>query len=399
MNILVINAGSSSLKFQLNDGDSGDVIIRGHYLEIGDIAAKPSTVRKISVDGRDETATIANSDHGAAIMDMLGILRERGFVKDEGDIAAIGHRIVHGGERFSGATLITPEVLGYIEEISVLAPLHNPVALTCIKALSDPLPRVPHFAVFDTAFHRTIPESVYLYGLPYELYTKFGIRKYGFHGSNHAHIALRASEILGRDSGDLNIITCHLGNGQSVCAVKKGESVDTSMGFTPLEGLPMGTRSGSFDPEIIFFLMKRGYAPEAIQAMINRKSGLLGVSGISSDYKIIEERARAGDAAARRASDILINRIVCLIGSYTAEMGGVDAIVFSGGIGENSAYLRGRVLGHFGYCGLILDAAANERGDEIITAPGSSIRALVVPANEERQIARETARAIVNVSG
>jgi acetate kinase len=339
-------------------------------------------------------APVVIADHSAAIQDMLQFLSLNDYMRGDSDITAIGHRVVHGGERFTDATLITREVMEYIGEISILAPLHNPIALTCIKSLADSLPNVPQFAVFDTAFHKSIPESVYLYGLPFELYTEFAIRKYGFHGLNHAYVSHRASEILGRDIADLNIITCHLGNGQSICAVKKGKSFDTSMGFTPLEGLPMGTRSGSFDPEIIFFLMKNGYSPEVIQSMINKKSGLLGLSGISNDYRIIEEKARSGDAAAQRASSILINRIVCLIGSYTAEMSGVDAIVFSGGIGENSAYLRKSVLEYFCYCGLQIDADANELGWEIITLPQSSIQALVIPANEEQQIAREVVQAI-----
>jgi len=393
MNILIINAGSSSLKFQLFDGEAGDVIVKGHYLDIGGTASKPECVRNIAVRGREETATMAVEDHQSAIRDLLGLMRQRGVIRGDADIAAIGHRIVHGGERYSRATLVTQDVLSYLSEISVLAPLHNPVGLSCIEVLIESLPGVPQYAVFDTAFHRTIPEAVYLYGLPMELYKKYGIRKYGFHGINHSYVARRSAEILGRDIAGLKIVTCHLGNGQSICAVKYGQSLDTSMGFTPLEGLPMGTRSGSFDPGIIFFLIQRGLSPDAIHAMVNRQSGLLGLSGIDSHYKTIEERARSGDANAKRASDILINRITCLIGAYTAEMGGVDAIVFTGGIGEKSAYLRKGVLDHIGYITLELDDAANERNAEIITAPGSAVQALVIPANEELQIAREVIRA------
>jgi len=393
MNILIINAGSSSLKFQLFDGEAVDVVMNGHYLDIGGTASKPECVRIIAVQGREETSTMTVEDHQSAIRDMLGLMRQRKVIRGDADIASTGHRIVHGGERYSRATLVTQDMLSYLSEISALAPLHNPVGLSCIEVLIESLPGVPQYAVFDTAFHRTIPEDVYLYGLPIELYKKYGIRKYGFHGINHSYVAQRTAEILGRDIAGMNIITCHLGNGQSICAVKHGQSLDTSMGFTPLEGLPMGTRSGSFDPGIIFFLIQRGFSPDAIHTMVNRKSGLLGLSGIDSHYKTIEERARSGDANAKRASDILINRITCLIGAYTAEMGGVDAIVFTGGIGEKSAYLRKGVLDHFGYIRLELDDTSNERNAEIITAPGSAVQALVIPANEELQIAREVIRA------
>jgi acetate kinase len=394
MNVLVINAGSSSLKFKLFDGDGGDAIIGGHYVDIGDTAGKGEGARIIARHGTVESSVLTVRDHRSAIGDMLGVLRGENMFGGRGGGAVIGHRIVHGGERFDRATLITRDVLDCLAEISVLAPLHNPVALDCVDALGDSLPELPQYAVFDTAFHRTIPETNYLYGLPMELYTKFGIRKYGFHGINHNYVAHRAAAVLGRDIESLKIITCHLGNGQSLCAVKNGKSFDTSMGFTPLEGLPMGTRSGSFDPEIIFFLMEHGYSPGDIKTMINKRSGLLGLSGVDSHYKTIEDRARSGDAASKRASDILINRITCIIGAYTAEMGGVDAIVFTGGIGENSAFLRRGVLGGLAYAGLALDEAANEARAETITAPGSAVSALVIPANEELQIAREIVRAV-----
>jgi acetate kinase len=399
MNILVINAGSSSLKFQVYDGDAGDPVIKGHYLDIGGTAGKPEGARKIAARGHEEITSADVGDHRGAIRDLLELLKKYNVFRREGDITAIGHRIVHGGERYSAATLISPEVRGYLESISFLAPLHNPIGLSCIDELSAALPDLPQFAIFDTAFHRTIPEAVYLYGLPLDLYAKYGIRKYGFHGTNHKYAAFRAAEITGRDIASMKIITCHLGNGQSLCAVKYGKSVDTSMGFTPLEGLPMGTRSGSFDPEIIFFLMEHGYGPGDIKTMVNKRSGLLGVSGISSDFQVIEKKARSGDENAKRASDMLINRITCLIGAYAAEMGGVDAIVFTGGIGENSAYLRKGVLDQFDYMGLQLDDASNERNAETITAPDSTIRALVIPANEELQIAREVLREVSDMKG
>ncbi len=394
MNVLVINAGSSSLKFKLFDGDGGDAIIGGHYIDIGETAGKGEVVRKITRRGSVEKTALAVLDHRSAIGDMLDLLRGENLLRGRDEGAVIGHRIVHGGERYERATLITRDVLDYLADISALAPLHNPIGLACVDELAASLPDLPQYAVFDTAFHRTIPETNYLYGLPLELYKKFGIRKYGFHGINHNYVAHRASEMLGRDIARLKIITCHLGNGQSLCAVKHGKSFDTSMGFTPLEGLPMGTRSGSFDPEIIFFLMRHGYAPDDIKTMINKRSGLLGLSGIDSHYKTIEDRARSGDAASKLASDMLVNRITCLIGAYTAEMGGVDAIVFTGGIGENSAYLRHGVLGGLAYTGLILDEAANNAHAGVITAPGSAISTLVIPANEEFQIALEVIRVI-----
>jgi acetate kinase len=352
------------------------------------------SVRKTTDRGAEELKMMPVKDHKSAAMDMVALLRGRGKNRGDSDITVVGHRIVHGGERYSRATLITQEAIDYLAGISVLAPLHNPIGLACVDAVSEALCGTPQYAVFDTAFHKTMPESIYLYGLPLELYKKYGIRKYGFHGTSHKFAAHRAAVTLGMDIGRLNIITCHLGNGQSLCAVKQGKSLDTSMGFTPLEGLPMGTRSGSFDPEIIFFLIKNGYAPDEIKTLINMRSGLLGLSGIDSHYKTIEEKARSGDPGAIRASDVLINRIICLIGSYTAEMGGVDAIVFTGGIGENSAYLRKRVLDGFRYAGLQLDDQANEMNAEKITAPGSSIQALVIPADEELQIAREVLQAV-----
>ncbi len=394
MNILVINAGSSSLKFQLFDGRGDRAAIKGHYLDIGGTPANPKGIRIISVGDSESSSPFRVESHKSAILDLFELLKKHGLFQKKSDIAAIGHRIVHGGERYHAATPVTKEVLDYLADISPLAPLHNPVGLSCIDAMKECMPGISQYAVFDTAFHRTIPEVVYLYGLPVELYRKYGIRKYGFHGINHNYVSHRSSEILGKDMEGLKIVTCHLGNGQSLCAVKNGKSYDTSMGFTPLEGLPMGTRSGSFDPEIVLFLLKQGFSPDAIHAMVNRQSGLIGLSGIDSHYKTIEEKAREGNADAKRASDILINRIICLIGAYAAEMNGVDAIAFSGGIGEKSAYLRKAVLTQFGYLGLQLDEAANERNAELISVPRSAVRALVIPANEELQIAREVAEAL-----
>ena len=392
MDILVINAGSSSLKFTLFRGE--EAAARGHYLDIGETVAKQECVRKTEVLGAVHSSSMKIRDHGEAIVDMLGILKESALLSGGRDLAAVGHRVVHGGERYEGAARVTPGMLDYLRGISDLAPLHNPVGIACINALAGLLPGTPQYAVFDTAFHRTMPEPVYRYALPPKLCDGYGIRKYGFHGTSHKYAAHRAAGLLGRDIAGMNIITCHLGNGQSICAVSGGRSVDTSMGFTPLEGLPMGTRSGSFDPEVILFLLEKGLGPERIKAIVNKESGLLGVSGIDSHYKVIEEKARAGDRAAQLACDMLVNRITCTIGGYCAEMGGVDAIVFTGGIGENSAFVREQVLSHFGYLGLVLDKEANAAHGTIITAPSSAVRALVIPANEELQIAREVREAL-----
>ena len=392
MDILVINAGSSSLKFTLFRGE--EAAARGHYLDIGETVAKPECLRKTEVLGAVHSSCMKIRDHGEAIVDMLGLLKESAVLSPDRGLAAIGHRVVHGGERYGAAAPVTAGMLDYLRGIADLAPLHNPVGIACINELAGLLPGVPQYAVFDTAFHRTMPEAVYRYALPPKLCDGYGIRKYGFHGTSHKYAAHRAAGLLGRDIAGMNIVTCHLGNGQSICAVRGGRSVDTSMGFTPLEGLPMGTRSGSFDPEVVLFLLEKGLGPDRIKAIVNRESGLLGVSGIDSHYKVIEEKARAGDRAAKLACDMLVNRITCFIGGYCAEMGGVDAIVFTGGIGENSAFVREQVLSHFGYLGLVLDAEANAAHGAIITAPSSAVRALVIPANEELQIAREVAEAL-----
>lgn len=391
MNILVINAGSSSLKFTLFREEKAAA--RGHYLEIGENVGKSQSIRRTEIAGVVSSVPMNIRDHREALGDMLRLLGDAGLVRNGGDIDAVGHRVVHGGERYAAAVLVTPGVVDYIRGISDLAPLHNPVAAACIEACGGLLHGTPQYVVFDTAFHRSMPEAVYRYALPVKICDEYGIRKYGFHGTSHKYTARRSAELLGRDIAEMKMVTCHLGNGSSVCAVLGGKSVDTSMGFTPLDGLPMGTRSGSVDPEVVFFLMDHGLSAERIRKMLNRESGLLGLSGIDSHYKIIEEKARTGDRAAKLASDMLVNRLTCIIGGYCAEMGGVDAIAFTGGIGENSPHLRLEVLSHFGYLGLIPDEAANAANAAIITAPSSSVQALVIPANEELQIALEVAEA------
>ena len=389
MNILVINAGSSSLKFQLFESDSEDVILRGHYDGIGSVY-RGSCLRKIN--GEKESCSISSLEQ--AIFDMLRLLEERRAIGSLADISAVGHRVVHGGENYSSVTEMSTSVIDDLKGISHLAPLHNPASVSCIEVLVKTLPRARQFAVFDTAFHQTMPEEYFLYGLPMEMYRKHGIRKYGFHGTSHKYLSRQAAKMLGRPIETTRIITCHLGNGQSICAVRHGKSLDTSMGFTPLEGLPMGTRSGSFDPEIVLFILGRGYTKERISEIINKESGLLGLSGLSSDHRVVEERAMGGDLNALRANNLLMKRIVSVIGSYMAEMRGVDAVVFSGGIGEHSSLLRKEVLSHFEYLGLRVDEQANESHRTIITEKSSVMAAMVVPANEELQICREVRMAM-----
>jgi len=388
MNILVINAGSSSLKFQYIDPDSGEVLIKGLYDGLNRTDGK-SCLRVLTL-GLKTTQETEIKTHRQAIEDMLSVLIEKKIVEDISDVRFLGHRVVHGAEEYSKTTEITDQMLLHLKKISFLAPLHNPVNIECIEILKEKLPGARQFAVFDTAFHQTIPEKIYLYGLPKELYDKFKIRKYGFHGISHKFVSKSAAEILEQPYEDLKIITCHLGNGQSICAINKGKSFDTSMGFTPVDGLPMGTRSGSFDPEIILFLLENGYSKEQIKKMINKESGLFGISQISGDHRQIEDLSIAGDKKAMLANDILTTRIVSIIGSYIAEMNGVDAIVFTGGIGEKSAYLRELVLEHFSYLGLKLDKDANKSHSNIISTQDSKVIAMVVPTNEELEIAIET---------
>lgn len=396
MKILVVNAGSSSLKFQLFDARTERVLAKGHYDGIGGAASDAGCIRSFTMDPdaaprRDKTAI---RTHEEALEDMLALLLESGALMQSSDIVAVGHRVVHGGERYSGTTRATEEMLTRLKELSRLAPLHNPLNVACIEALARRLPDTPHYAVFDTAFHQTIPREIYLYALPLEIYKRFGIRKYGFHGTNHKYVALKAAELLSKNASELRIVTCHLGNGQSICAVRYGKSFNTSMGFTPLEGLPMGTRSGSFDPEIVLYLLENGYAPDAIKSLINSQSGLLGISGISGDYRIIEQRAQEGDEYARLANEMLIDRIVSYIGAYAAEMGGLECVVFTGGIGEHSARLRAAVLSRFVFLGIVMDDESNERHETFITARESRVAGMVIPANEELQIVREVREAL-----
>lgn len=394
MKILVVNAGSSSLKFQLFHAETETVLLKGAYDGIGLSGKDAPCERKLTSSEGTERSHCEVKDHEGAISDMLESLMREGAITDRTEISAVAHRVVHGAERYSATTQIDGTVLSELGRLAFLAPLHNPVGIACIEILIHDLPGTRQYAVFDTAFHQTMPEEAFLYGLPYALYEKFGIRKYGFHGTSHKYVSLKAAEILGRDINELKIITCHLGNGQSICAVNSGQSVDTTMGFTPLEGLPMGTRSGSFDPEIVFFLLGHGYTPARIKTLINKESGLLGLSGISSDHRAIVEAIRAGDINAIRAEKVLVNRIVCTIGAYAAEMNGLDVIVFTGGIGENSPTLRRDVLSRLTFLGIDFDDPANLEGRTNITHPASRISALVIPTNEELQIMREARAAL-----
>ncbi|MBR1669243.1 MAG: acetate kinase [Butyrivibrio sp.] len=393
MKILVINCGSSSLKFQLIDSDSEAVICKGLCERIGidgsQIVYTP--------EGKDKITKVSPMpDHNRAIELVIEALTnsENGVVKLS-EIGAVGHRIVHGGEKFTKSVVINEEVMKAIEDVSDLAPLHNPANLIGIRACQKAMPGVPMVAVFDTAFHQTMPEEAYLYGLPYSYYEKYGIRRYGFHGTSHSYVSKRAAKILGKDASDLNIIVCHLGNGASVSAVKGGKCIDTSMGLTPLEGLIMGTRTGDIDPSVVEFIMKKENSSVAdVTNLLNKKSGVFGLSnGLSSDFRDLEDGYVKGDAGAKRAVDAFAYRVLKYIGSYSAALGSVDAICFTAGVGENSSFVRKLICDRLSFIGGKLDEEANDvHGKErIISASDSKVTLMVVPTNEELAIARDTA--------
>ncbi len=394
MNILVINCGSSSLKFQLIDSESEKVSAKGLCERIGIEGSQ----LVYSPDGGEKITTVTPMpDHTQAIKLVLQALTdgETGVVKSLDEIGAVGHRIVHGGEKFAASTVITDEVIRAIEECNDLAPLHNPANLIGIAACRELMPSTPMVGVFDTAFHQTMPEEAYLYGIPYEYYEKYKIRRYGFHGTSHSYVSHRAAEVLGRNYGDLKIIVCHLGNGASVSAVKNGVCVDTSMGLTPLEGLIMGTRSGDIDPAIIEFLAhKENKGIDDIMKVLNKESGVLGLSGgLSSDFRDLEESYRKGEEAGTRTLKTFAYRVAKYIGAYTAAMNGVDAVCFTAGLGENGSFVRNMVCGYLGYLGIAIAEEANgKRGEDIvISTADSKTKVLVIPTNEELAIARETA--------
>lgn len=393
MNILVINCGSSSLKFQLIDAQTEKLIAKGLCERIG---IEGSQITYAPTGGAKEETVTPMKDHTDAIRLVLDALtnEKSGVVKSLDEIGAVGHRIVHGGENFAASTIITEEVIRAIEECNDLAPLHNPANLIGIAACKELMPSTPMVAVFDTAFHQTMPEEAYLYGIPFEYYEKYKVRRYGFHGTSHSYVSHQAAKLLGKNYEDLKLIVCHLGNGASVSAVKNGKCVDTSMGLTPLEGLIMGTRSGDIDPAIIEFLCnKEEKTVGEILGELNKKSGVLGLSGgFSSDFRDLEQAFHKDEAFAVRTLKAFAYRVAKYIGAYTAAMNGVDAICFTAGLGENSGFIREKICAYLGYLGITLDAEANaKRGEDLdITTPDSRTRVLVIPTNEELAIARET---------
>lgn len=397
MNILVINCGSSSLKFQLINSESEQCIAKGLCERIG---IDGSMITYTPAGGEKEKTVTPMADHTEAIRLVLDALTnpKTGVVKNLDEIGAVGHRIVHGGEKFAASTIIDDEVIAAIEECNELAPLHNPANLIGINACKKLMPNTPMVAVFDTAFHQTMPEEAYLYGLPYEYYKKYKLRRYGFHGTSHSYVSKRAAEVLGEKYEDLKIIVCHLGNGASISAVKNGKCVDTSMGLTPLEGLIMGTRSGDIDPAIMEFLAhKENKGIDEIMNILNKKSGVLGLSdNLSSDFRDLEDGYFAGDENAIRTMKTFCYHVAKYIGSYIAAMNGVDVICFTAGVGENGPLVRTMVCDYFGYMGIQLDEEANQkRGEDIvITTPDSRTKVMVIPTNEELAIARETVRLV-----
>ncbi|MDY5985702.1 MAG: acetate kinase [Lachnoclostridium sp.] len=392
MNVLVINCGSSSLKFQLINSESEQVLAKGLCERIGidgSLTYQPAGGEKVKSDKAMPT-------HEEAIQFVIDALTdaETGVVKSLSEIGAVGHRVVHGGEKFANSVVINEEVIQAIEECNDLAPLHNPANLIGIAACQKLMPGTPMVAVFDTAFHQTMPEKAYMYGLPYEYYEKYKVRRYGFHGTSHSFVSKRMAELLGKPYDQLKTIVCHLGNGASICAVENGKSVDTSMGLTPLEGLVMGTRSGDIDPAILEFIAKKEDLDIAgLMNMLNKKSGVYGLSNnLSSDFRDLEAGANEGNVPAKIALEVFCYRVAKYVGGYVAAMNGVDAIAFTAGIGENAGIVREKVMSYLGYLGIELDAEANaKRGEEIaISTPDSKVTVMVIPTNEELAIARET---------
>ena len=389
--VIAINAGSSSLKFQLFEMPSETVLTKGLVERIG----LNDSVFTITVNDEKQTDILDIPNHAVAVKMLLEKLTSTGIIQSLDEIGGIGHRVVHGGEKFNDSVLLTEEILKEIEELSDLAPLHNPANIVGIRAFQEVLPNVPAVAVFDTAFHQTMPEESFLYSLPYEYYKKYGIRKYGFHGTSHKYVTERAAAMLDRPIEQLRLISCHLGNGASIAAVEGGKSIDTSMGFTPLAGVTMGTRSGNIDPALIPYIMdKTGKTVEEVLDVLNKKSGMLGITGFSSDLRDIEQESAEGEYRAQVALRVFASRIHKYIGSYAARMKGVDAIIFTAGIGENSATIRARVLEGLEFMGVYWDPARNNvRGEEtLISYPHSPVKVLIIPTNEEVMIARDVVR-------
>lgn len=392
MNVLVINCGSSSLKYQVIDSESEQVLAKGLCERIGIDGRLVYT----PAGGEKEVSDLDMPTHKQAVQYVIDALtnEKTGVIKSLDEIGAVGHRLVHGGEKFASSTVIDDDVIKAVEEVSDLAPLHNPANLIGVRACQELMPGTPMVGVFDTAFHQTMPMEAYMYGLPYEYYEKYKVRKYGFHGTSHSFVSKRMAEILGKPVEDLKIIVCHLGGGASVCAVKGGKSVDTSMGLSPLEGLIMGTRSGDIDPSAMEFICKKENLDiDGIMEVLNKKSGVQGLSGVSSDFRDLQAGAAEGNERCAMAVDVFCYRVLKYIGAYVAAMNGVDAIVFTAGLGENDEIVRRKIVSRLGYLGIKLNDEVNNanRGKEVeISTVDSKVPVWVVPTNEELAIARET---------
>ncbi|MDE7440892.1 MAG: acetate kinase [Muribaculaceae bacterium] len=393
MKILVLNCGSSSVKYKLIDSTSKEVLAEGGVEKIG---LEDSFLKFKRPDGSKETITVSMPDHKEAIKQITKVLTDpkEGVIKSFDEIEAVGHRVVHGMEYFNKSVLITPEVVECVKECYPVAPLHNPANITGIEAVTELMPDTPQVAVFDTAFHQTMPAKAFMYALPYEDYEKYGVRRYGFHGTSHRYVSHRVCEFLGVPYDKQRIITCHIGNGGSVTAIKNGESVDTSMGLTPTEGLMMGTRVGDVDPGALVYLMERlNLDAKGLLNLINKESGVAGISGISNDMRDIEKAIEEGDERAKLALDMYEYRLLKYIGAYTAVLGGVDIIVFTGGVGENQPQTRERICKQLAYLGVTFNEEANKsRGEEVvISGPDSKVKVVVIPTDEELMIAQDTA--------
>ena len=393
MKILVLNCGSSSVKYKLIalSGNEQNILAEGGVEKIG----LPDSFLKFKYNGEKVTINASMPNHNVAIRIILDNLTSEkyGCIKNFDEIEAVGHRLVHGGEKFNSSVLINDEVIAKVKECYDLAPLHNPVNIAGVDAISEILPDVPQVGVFDTAFHQTMPSYAYMYGLPYEMYEKYGVRRYGFHGTSHRYVSRRACEFLGLEYEKQRIITCHIGNGGSITAIKDGKSVDTSMGLTPVEGLIMGTRCGDVDPGALLYIQQKEHLDhEGMQALINKKSGVAGLTGVSSDMRDIEKAVEEGNERAIMALNMYEYRITKYIGAYTAALGGVDVIVFTGGVGENQTGTRGRTCLQLAFLGIEFDVEKNKtRGEEIeLSTPNSKVRVVVIPTDEEYMIARDT---------
>ena len=394
MKVLVINAGSSSLKYQLIDMEGEKLLAKGLCERIGiDGHLKHTPLVDDKPVFNEDLPLPTHAEAIAAVIDKL-TSAEYGVVSSMSEIDAVGHRVVHGGEKFASSVLITDEVMKALEDCTPFAPLHNPANITGINACVEVMGKdVPQVGVFDTAFHQTMPAKAYMYALPYDYYTKDGVRRYGFHGTSHRYVSQRCAELMGRPIEELKLISCHMGNGSSICAIMNGKSVDTSMGFTPLVGLPMGTRSGDVDPGALQFVMNRyGMDIDAMLNVLNKKSGVLGISGVSSDFRDLENAAEEGNERARLALDMFDYWVAKVVGSYVAAMNGVDAIIFTAGVGENSATTRAGICKYLGYLGCEVDAEQNKkRGEDVcISTADSKVKLFVIPTNEELVIARDT---------